>query len=762
MPSALQTRLDAVFSDEPRTRVMAGSAHWAGGFGTVMNDVRAIVAHLTAGWPPREKVEEFVQRYIGPPTNVAARPKAGIGPQYFVPGDGTVFELIDMPSVTAHGNHVNNWAIGVETGNLGDVAPPPGNRWLSLAANADENADDIPGAKLWISRHGFRNVVVSWWTTRTYAGPVREALGNERYMLFSDEQYRGWALLARLLCEQHLVPRNFPLLPHALRGGTVDNSASLRRIALADECFQVLLRALAPFGIQEADFEPANTATLEARYRAAVLTRDEATLRARNNRAWTALFDVYRGFHGHGFSGSNKLKRKLRPDGTVVFVETDHDCAGPLFDWHRFAREVWDWWWYPFDLSDDLTRAVATARPERHAGGTTPLREYYFEARDFDAKDRGYGLLALGTGLRSSNGIFGDTSSPSTFTFDSEGVPIYAPANGELVAARFPDTGTDVSMAFVLVRHEIFHLPDTLTIEIDGVGAFPANPGRIDYDREPSWVYSLVMHLARPAGMSLNDVSDANPDWLNRVLVRKKECDLALGLYNASAAHGGVAQAAWDSRPPGAPQRPSALDAWRADQLALQLFLERLRAGDVAVGASGRNGETPIRVLLGDFLGHGGIIRKEGAVVLHGIRLETFASSFVPTGFQSLVSASTTGWSLPAGTPLRPPPAPFYRSEWSMAPPADERLRLRAIGVDPDLVAWWGDAALVTQLHPTLPGHARLNTAGYAFHFEPLAFMRWLNQITWASEWPKYRVTDDTGGLVPQSPDHLRPRSRLV
>jgi hypothetical protein len=725
-----------------------------------MNDVRSVVVHLTAGWPPREKVEEFVKQYIGPPANAAGRNKAGIGTQYFVPGDGTVFGLIDMPSITWHGNHVNNWAIGVETGNLGDVAPPPGNRWRSLAANADENADDVPGMKLWISRHGFRNVVASWWTTRTYAGPVREALGDERRMLFSAEQYRGWALLARYLCERHELPRNFPVLPHALRSRTIDDPATFRRLALADERFPVLLRALAAHNIQEAHFEAANAATLLARYTAAIQPRNEASRTARHNRAWTGLFDVFRGYHSHAFSGSNTLKRVVKSDGTVVFVGTDHDCAGPLWDWHRFAREVWDWWWYPFDLADDLAAPVTALRPERRASGTTPLREYYFEARDFDAKDRAYAFLTLATGLRTGNGIFDAISSPSTFTLDRAGVPIYAPANGELVAARFPDTGTGVSMAFVLLRHEVFHLPDTSMIEIDGLGNFPANPGRIDYDREPDYVYSLLIHLARPDGMSFTEVSDANPDWLNRVLTRKKECDLVLGLYDGDAAHGGIAAAAWDSRPPGTPQRPTAIEAWRADQTSLHFFLERLRAGDIAVGVTGRNNNTPIRVLLGDFLGHGGLIRKEGNVELHGFGFETFASGFVPPAFQSAVSSN--GWTLPPGTPLRPPPAVFYQSEWSKTPDNAERQRLQGIGVNPDLVRWWGDAALVTQLHPTLPGHARLNSAGFAFHFEPLKFMRWLNETTWASEWPKYQVTDAAGNPVPQAPDHLRPRSRTA
>lgn len=760
MPSALQARLATVFDEDPQTRVMAASANWANGWGTIMDEVRSVVVHLTAGWPPREKVEAFVTQYIGPPAAANARPKAGIGTQYYVPGDGTVCGLVGMPRLTWHGNHVNGWSIGVETGNLGEVAPPPGQRWLSLAADADQNADDIPGAKLWISRHPFREVVVSWWTTRTYSGPAREAVVNQRHMLFSEQQYRGWALLARFICEQHLLPRNFPLLPHALRGRNVDNAATFRRLALADECFPMLVRSLAPFNLEEATFEAGNAATLEQRYDAAILPRNEASLRARNNPIWTKLFDQYRGFHSHGFSGSNTLKRKQKDDGTIVFVETDHDCAGPLFDWHRFAREVWDWWWYPFDLSDDLSAPSTIPRPERHADATTPLLEYYFEARDFDAKDRAYALLTLASGARTGNGIFDAISSPSTFMLDRAGVPVYAPANGELVAARFPQTGDGVSMAFLLVRHEIYHRPDTLTVEIEGVGIFPANPGRIDYDQEPSYVYSLVMHLARPEGMSFDTVTDANPEWLNRVLVRKKECDLVLALYDASAAHGGIAPAAWDAQPPGTPQRPTALAGWRADALALRFFLERLRAGDVAVGGTGRNGETPLRVILGDFLGHAGIVRKEGGTVLHGFGFETFSAGFVPPGFQS--HQSTLGWALPAGTPARPASSVFYQSEWSKTPDTAERTRLQGLGVNPDLVNWWADASIATRLHPTLPAHGQLTASGFAFHFEPLKFIRWLNELTWASEWPKYQVSDAGGATVPLAPDHLRPRSRRV
>jgi hypothetical protein len=314
-------------------------------------------------------------------------------------------------------------------------------------------------------------------------------------------------------------------------------------------------------------------------------------------------------------------------------------------------------------------------------------------------------------------------------------------------------------MGFVLLRHEIFHAPNLLEMEINGVPA-RVHPGRIDYDHEPSYVYSLVIHLARPAGIDFDLPNTNNPDWLNRVLIRKKEADLGTGLYDRDPAHGNMPDAAWNSVPPGSVVRPTVLQGWRADVMELHFFIDALRNGRVAVGMSGANHAMPIRVLLGDYLGRSGIIRREGANVLHGIGFEVFASGFVPPTFNS--QQSVNGWQLHPSVPPNPPPAIFYQSEWSKVPDAAERARLQGIGVNPDLVPWWREAAALTQLHPTLPGHGKLNLPGYAFHVEPLKFMRWINEITWASEWPKYAVTDAAGAAVPQAPDHLRPRSRNV
>src|SRR6185369_6035179 len=98
--------------------------------------------------------------------------------------------------------------------------------------------------------------------------------------------------------------------------------------------------------------------------------------------------------------------------------------------------------------------------------------------------------------------------------------------------------------------------------------------GRIDYDRAPTTVYSLTMHLARPAGLTFTDISDANPDWLNRLIIRRKECDLAFppptGTMNATLA---AIPATEFSRPPGGVARPTLTGAYQLDQLSLSTFL---------------------------------------------------------------------------------------------------------------------------------------------------------------------------------------------
>ncbi len=220
------------------------------------------------------------------------------------------------------------------------------------------------------------------------------------------------------------------------------------------------------------------------------------------------MFDVFLGFHGHAFSGDPFKSPQL-------LFGLDHDCPGPMFDWHRFAREVWDWWWHPFDVDAALpaTKPVA-ARPYSLASrdGSTRLNEYYWSTPV---------PTILG---RKTTGIHGPHSSPSTFALP-QGVRVYAMANGEVVAARFATASSDVDFSMLVVRHEVFHRldPRPAAAAAASPGALPQFAGRIAYDVAPSSVFSIYLHLGRPAGIDFTNVSNTNPDWLNRMLVRMKE-----------------------------------------------------------------------------------------------------------------------------------------------------------------------------------------------------------------------------------------------
>jgi hypothetical protein len=164
----------------------------------------------------------------------------------------------------------------------------------------------------------------------------------------------------------------------------------------------------------------------------------------------------------------------------------------------------------------------------------------------------------------------------------------------------------------------------------------------------------------------------------------------------------------------------------------------------------------PIRVLLGDFLGESGVTRRVGGVSTHGVRVETLSPTFVAPTF-SLVT-NQNAWNPPTGLPG--PPCLRYVSEWARALTAAERAAMATIGVDADLLGWWLGVALMQRLDATLPADARLPIMGNVIHYRPIDFAKWLNQVTWASEWPKYEVTDAAGQPIPLL--NRRPTSRRV
>ncbi len=765
MPQQLLDRLNAVFSDAPwRTAIQPGQANWPAGVGRRIADVRALVVHETSGWAARQNGTQMFANSFLPGTNHAHR---GETTQLYVAGDGTVLLGMELPRESWHANFVNDWAIGAETGHgwgnwrsnahLGpyttsdetlipnpnnptgpqirrDTLIPlqrkPSNHWIALSGDGTMDAeadDDLPGVKLYVRHESFSEVIVGNWITGRYVGPWRQPQRVPE-MLFTEAQYRSWALLARYVAEEYLLPRNFSLLPHKLRSGGIGtagnhsmirDAASFSSIVLADEA---LSRSPRTFGL------PANAvltaAALQTAYTAAVTTTG-----VDRNQLWRNLFNTYRGLHGHGYSGDPTRGN-------------DHDCPGPMFDWHRFAREVWDWHWWPFDL--DATNPDTTAVPARpyslaSRDGTTPLREYFWST-------------PAATPLAQARvGVHGPTGSPRTFELPQNS-RIYAISNGDLVAARFPTETDQVSLAFVLVRHEVYHQLDTRPPAAGTPTTLPVFANRIDYDIAPTTLYSLYMHLGRPTGMNFEQVVTANPDWLNRLLARKKECELGVA-FRTSAAGTAIPAAKWNNVPPSTgttTPRPTLHAGWTADNAALTRFLTALRAGTVAVAPLDAD-TAPIRVLLGDHVANAGIIRRAGTVTQRGVRVEMFSNTlFSNTDFMLAdTTAAGTGWTPLVGTGA---PAVRYPSEWARTPTGAELTTLQAAGVDPRLVNWWADVQPAT-LNTRLPADAHLDGRGVVIHYDPMTFLPWINHRTWHSEWPKYRATDPAG--IPAAP---RPR----
>ena len=189
-----------------------------------------------------------------------------------------------------------------------------------------------------------------------------------------------------------------------------------------------------------------------------------------------------------------------------------------------------------------------------------------------------------------------------------------------------------------------------------------------------------------------------------------------------------------------------------ADKSALSGFLDTLRAGHLAL-APRLPWTQSIRVLLGDFLGEGGVIGTEGGTAEHGIRVEAFSPSFAVPDFRLL--ANQSGWSPHIG----PPPACIeFTSEWVRPADAAERARLEALGIDPADVMWWPFVALGQALDATLPAAARLPVLGKVVHYDLFSFLGWINRLTWEHEWEKFGILDASNQRILKAPDRPRPR----
>jgi hypothetical protein len=268
------------------------------------------------------------------------------------------------------------------------------------------------------------------------------------------------------------------------------------------------------------------------------------------------------------------------------------------------------------------------------------------------------------------------------------------------------------------------------------------------------------MHLGSPDGLNFTDLVDENPGWLNTAITMKKEYDLGLAFQ---AAH-----------PQPAAQWAPHVARWTRRQPVFDQIITDLQAGHTVRFPEG---EDAVKVALGDFLGVAGHLDVDKL----GVHLEVFSADPVDDPWFEQVdqggSASRTYHdeqnlddvtafinshvTAPSGgtgsanvyrdLPAEQKATRFQnialrsKSEWALAA-SDFPDGGWAPSAD---LMWWQDvvpdmnAALAADAASQLPADA------VVWNYHPLGFMHWLNDITFRSEWPKYRVVDAAGTSVP-------------
>ena len=718
MPSQLQRRLERLLdpsvarsinalSGVPRTDTPAAPTpaqlldltkqpatnthrHWPDAtFGTQLYDLQSVMIHGTSGWPSYASADNFRVTYDSTaeydqssnPLPTHWHSNRGIGPQYFVEPNGTIYPLIGPENLegdaqfTWHSFSMSFLSLGIENGDGGDDSHVVQTATLfrRLDSTAAATGEDLAGMRLYgllHPGHGAQDLNLIWFAVlSTYSGPgdigdIAHRYPNWNNTLFTERDYRSLALLCRFLAERNGIPRNFPLLPYASVKKDSADASIFRKLLLADPLAdQIGAELTVNMTVARAGGAPF-----------------AAAYAPHHAQWWTSFFGLtlangrstpcFRGFMSHMING-------------------DHPCPGPLFDWHRVAREVWDWWWYPFDFDPaaiSIPRNVLTSvRPYRAARGDTPLVEYYYDATgtaaDYDARK--------------------DASDPSDRFTLSGNVPIYALANGVAVAARLSLMGGPTDPGFLLTRHEVFHASATT----------PA--ARIDYDQPPTYVWTLFTFLYAP-GFSVAQIGAANPDWLNRFVIRLKETELAVA-YHTAHANDADLTSGWNHQParPTPPssivRRPTTGTTIERTAAAYRPIADDLVAGNpVLFPPADDDAVTPVTILLGDYLGGSGTLPGGGG----GVQVEIFSTVKldVPGAVSRAVSA------------------------------LGER--------------WWNNVSGPTGFEVNATD---LPKSGIFWQYSMTNFLKWINDITWASEWPKYGAVDSSNVPLPLPP---RPNSR--
>src|SRR6202030_186672 len=83
----------------------------------------------------------------------------GIGPQFFVDGNGSVFALIGQqnlagnPRETWHGEYMNAFTLGIENGDVGDANIAPGNGTGPQRWRLSSQPAELTGMKVHLLLH---------------------------------------------------------------------------------------------------------------------------------------------------------------------------------------------------------------------------------------------------------------------------------------------------------------------------------------------------------------------------------------------------------------------------------------------------------------------------------------------------------------------------------------------------------------------------------------------------------------------------------
>jgi hypothetical protein len=247
-------------------------------------------------------------------------------------------------------------------------------------------------------------------------------------------------------------------------------------------------------------------------------------------------------------------------------------------------------------------------------------------------------------------------------------------------------------------------------------------PGPIDYDRAPTYVWSLITFVS-PLDVSVEQVSNNNPDWLNRFTMRLKECELAVAYH---AAHPNVTtgvsaaektlrttlNTAWNHQPPGT-GRPTTGAGIDNDAREYRRVANSLSAGEPTLFPLESGTYTPVRLILGDYIGFPELL----STTQPGFQVEVFSINplDVPGAAEGTVSASTE--------------------------------------------AWWRNASAAARTETN--AGANLPQNGHVWRYSTTAFLAWINGITWTSEWLKYGINDPANPANPLPMPRPNPRINL-